>query len=263
MRSYLFVPGNRPERFAKAQAAGADVVIIDLEDAVADAEKAQAREHVQTAVDGGARVCLRINAYGTPWFTDDLALLASITVDSVMLPKAETLAPFLALQEVTQAPIIALVETALGVHQVSAVAQAPGVQRIAFGSVDYQLDVGCNGSDEALLYARSRIVVASRVACIEGPIDGVSVVINDQDAINREAVHGKALGFVGKMCIHPRQVPVVNQVFSPSEREIAWANEVIQAFERSNEGAVQVRGEMIDLPVLLRARKIIAQREPA
>lgn len=262
MRSYLFVPGNRPERFAKAQAAGADVVIIDLEDAVADADKAEARKHVRAAVEAGTRVCIRINAYGTPWFADDLALLASITVDSVMLPKSETLAPFLALQSVTQAPIIALVETALGVHQVLAVAQAPGVQRIAFGSVDYQLDVGCNGSDEALLYARSQIVVASRVARIEGPIDGVSVIIDDQDAINREAAHGKALGFVGKMCIHPRQVPVVNQVFSPSEREIAWANEVIQAFALSNEGAVQVRGEMVDLPVLLKARKIIAQREP-
>lgn len=263
MRSYLFIPGNRPERFAKAYAAGADVVIIDLEDAVADADKPQAREHVRTAVAGGARVCLRINAYGSPWFADDLALLSSINVESVMLPKAETLEPFLALREVTQAPIIALVETALGIHQVLIVAQAPGVQRIAFGSVDYQLDVGCDGSDDALLYARSQIVVASRVARIEGPIDGVSVSIDNQDAIRHEASHGKALGFAGKMCIHPRQVPLVNQVFSPSEREMAWAREVVQAFALSHDGAVQVRGEMVDLPVLLKARKIIAQGESA
>lgn len=259
MRSYLFVPGHRPERFAKAQASGADVVIIDLEDAVADADKGLAREHVRTAVKEGARICLRINAYGTPWFADDLALLAAIDVESVMLPKAENQEPFLALRGVTQAPILALVETALGVHQALDVARSPGVQRIAFGSVDFQLDIGCNSSNEALLYARSQIVIASRVARIEGPIDGVSVDIDDQEAINHEAEYGKALGFVGKMCIHPRQVPVVNQIFSPSEREIVWATEVIQAFERSNEGVVQVRGEMIDLPVVLKARKIIAQ----
>ncbi|MCM2459410.1 CoA ester lyase [Pseudomonas sp. CG7] len=258
MRSYLFVPGNRSERFAKALAAGADVVIIDLEDAVAQTDKSSAREHVAEAVNAGAQVCVRINAYGTPWFEQDLALLASINVLSVMLPKAESVEPLHALRAVTQVPVIALVETALGVHQALEVARGPGVERIAFGSVDYQLDISSDGSDEALLYARSQIVVASRVAGIEGPIDGVSVALDDEQALSRESCRSRALGFAGKLCIHPRQVAVVNRCFSPSERELAWAHEVVQAFEQSGNGAVSVRGEMVDLPVLLKAKKIIA-----
>lgn len=258
MRSYLFVPGNRPERFAKALAAGADVVIVDLEDAVAEADKASARQHVAEAVKAGAQLCIRINAYGTHWFEEDLAMLGSIKVASVMLPKAESVESLHALRAATQAPVIALVETALGVHQVLEVARAPGVERIAFGSVDYQLDISSDGSDEALLYARSQIVVASRVAGIEGPIDGVSVALDDEQALTRESIKSRSLGFAGKLCIHPRQVAVVNRCFSPSEREAAWAHEVVQAFEQSGNGAVSVRGEMVDLPVLLKAKKIIA-----
>ena len=261
MRSYLFVPGNRPERFAKALAAGADVVIIDLEDAVADADKASARQYIAEVVKAGAQVSVRINAYGTPWFEDDLALLGSINVVSVMLPKAESVESVRALQAGTQAPVIALIETALGVHQVLEVARAPGVERIAFGSVDYQLDISSDGSDEALLYARSQIVVASRVAGIEGPIDGVSVALDYEQALIKESLKSRALGFAGKLCIHPRQVTVVNRCFSPSEREAAWAHEVVQAFEKSGNGAVSVRGEMVDLPVLLKAKKIIALLE--
>ena len=185
-------------------------------------------------------------------------MLGSIKVASVMLPKAESVESLHALRAATQAPVIALVETALGVHQVLEVARAPGVERIAFGSVDYQLDISSDGSDEALLYARSQIVVASRVAGIEGPIDGVSVALDDEKALTRESIKSRALGFAGKLCIHPRQVAVVNRCFSPSEREAAWAHEVVQAFEQSGNGAVSVRGEMVDLPVLLKAKKIIA-----
>lgn len=261
MRSYLFVPGNRPERFAKALGAGADVVIIDLEDAVAEADKALARQNVVAAIASGASVCVRINAYGTPWFAADLQMLSAVEVQSVMLPKAESAEALQALRGATQAPVIALIETALGVHQALEVARQPGVQRIAFGSVDYQLDINSDGSDEALLYARSQIVVASRVAGIEAPIDGVSVALDDEQALRNESAKGRALGFAGKLCIHPRQVALVNQLFAPSEREIAWAREVVQAFAQSSNGAVSVGGEMVDLPVLLKARKILLQVE--
>jgi len=164
MRSFLFVPGIRPERFNKALASGADAVILDLEDAVGEPDKAQARQHVADAVAGfvasTVRVLLRVNGFGTPWFDDDLSLLALDGIDGVVLPKAESAAALEAVAHVTAKPIFPLIESALGVWQVLEVAQAPGVERLVFGSVDFELDLDCAGSWEALLYARSRIVRA-------------------------------------------------------------------------------------------------------
>lgn len=258
MRSYLFVPGDRPERYSKALAAGADVVILDLEDAVAAPNKALARDAVFQAVEAGAQVMLRINAYGTPAFAEDLALLRKISVKGVMLPKAETVEPMVELAAVTKAPILPLIESALGVWQVLSVARAPGVERLAFGSIDFQVDVGCDGSDEALLYARSQIVLASRVAGLQAPVDGVSVTLDDEALIDAEARRSRALGFAGKLCIHPRQVAVVNRAFTPSSRELDWARRVVAACEQSGGSAVSVDGSMVDLPVLLKAQNLLA-----
>lgn len=258
MRSYLFVPGDRPERFAKALAAGADVVILDLEDAVAASNKALAREHIIRAVEEGAEVMLRINAHGTPAFVDDMALLRRLRVKGVMVPKAESGAVIEELAAVTDAPVIPLIETALGVWQVLDVARAPGVERLAFGSIDFQVDVGCGGSDEALLYARSQIVLASRVAGLQSPVDGVSVVLDDAQVISAEASGSRALGFAGKLCIHPRQVAVVNQAFTPSAEELDWARRVVEASEQSGGAAVSVDGAMVDLPVLIKAQGLLA-----
>ncbi|MGP3792600.1 HpcH/HpaI aldolase/citrate lyase family protein [Pseudomonas sp. B392_1p] len=258
MRSYLFVPGDRPERFAKALAAGADVVILDLEDAVAASNKAIAREHIAKAVEEGAEVMLRINGHGTPAFADDLALLRRLRVKGVMLPKAESIGPLQELAAVTDAPVLPLIESALGLWRVLDVAGGPGVERLAFGSIDFQVDAGCDGSDAALLHARSQIVLASRVAGLQAPIDGVSVALDDAQVIAAEAAHSRALGFAGKLCIHPRQVPVVNQVFTPSAEELAWARRVVEASERSGGAAVSVDGAMVDLPVLIKAQGLLA-----
>ncbi|TLX71312.1 CoA ester lyase [Pseudomonas nicosulfuronedens] len=258
MRSYLFVPGDRPERFAKALAAGADVVILDLEDAVPAQNKAAAREHVRKAIEGGADVVLRINGFGSSDFAQDLALLRDLPVRGVMLPKAETVEPMVELAAATTAPIIPLIESALGLWQVLNVARAPGVERLAFGSIDFQVDIGCDGSDEALLHARSQIVLASRVAGLQAPIDGVSVVLDDEALIALESRRSRTLGFVGKLCIHPRQVAAVNQAFSPSTKELDWARRVIAATEQSAGAAVSVDGAMVDLPVLLKAQNLLA-----
>lgn len=258
MRSYLFVPGDRPERFAKALAAGADVVIFDLEDAVSASNKVLAREHIARAVEEGAEVVLRINSHGTPAFADDLALLRRLRVRGVMLPKAESIGPLQELSAVSDAPVIPLIESALGLSRVQEIAGGPGVERLAFGSIDFQVDVGCGGSDEALLYARSQIVLASRVAGLQAPIDGVSVALDDAQVITAEAAHSREMGFAGKLCIHPRQVPVVNQVFTPSAEELAWARRVVEASERSAGAAVSVDGAMVDLPVLIKAQGLLA-----
>ena len=262
MRSFLFVPGIRPERFSKALTSGADTVIVDLEDAVAEADKAQARQYVAdgaSAFDASTtRVLVRINGFGTPWFDDDLALLTARGIDGVVLPKAESAEALLNVARVSGKPILPIVESALGVWQVLEVARAPGVERLVFGSVDFELDLDCSGSWDALLYARSRIVLASRVAGLLPPVDGVTVTLDDTAQLAADASAARRLGFGGKLCIHPKQVAQVNASFSPGEDELAKAREVVEAFERAGGGAVSVAGRMVDLPVLLKARRQLA-----
>jgi len=262
MRSLLFVPGIRPERFAKALACGADAVIVDLEDAVDAVDKESARRHVAAAAAvlaaSTTRVLLRINGFGTPWFDEDLSLLALRGIDGVVLPKAENAMAIEALARATTKPILPIVESALGVWHVLEVAKAPDVERLIFGSVDFELDLDCSDTWEALLYARSRIVLASRVAGLPAPVDGVSVALDDAAQLAAEASRGRSLGFGGKLCVHPKQVAQVNAAFSPSEEELAKAREVVEAFERAGGGAVSVDGRMVDLPVLLKAQRRLA-----
>ncbi|MCP3725753.1 CoA ester lyase [Paraburkholderia sp. CNPSo 3272] len=265
MRSFLFVPGSKPERFAKALAAGADAVIVDLEDAVADADKASARAHVadaaRTFAAAPVRVLLRINGVSTQWFEDDLSLAALDGIDGIVLPKAENSAALTAVATATQKPIWPIVESAVGVWNALEVARMPGVERLIFGSVDFELDLDCDGSWDALLHARSRIVLASRVAGIQSPVDGVTVAIDDRQQLADDSSKARSLGFGGKLCIHPRQVEVVNAAFSPSADEIAKAQRVVEAYERAEGGAVSVDGRMVDLPVLLKARRIVGLSE--
>ncbi|MEX3928715.1 CoA ester lyase [Paraburkholderia sp. BR10936] len=265
MRSFLFVPGSKPERFAKALAAGADAVIVDLEDAVADADKASARKHVadaaRTFVAAPVRVLLRINGAGTQWFEDDLSLAVLDGIDGIVLPKAENSAALSAVATATQKPIWPIIESAEGVWNALEVARMPGIERLIFGSVDFELDLDCDGSWDALLHARSRIVLASRVAGIQSPVDGVTVAINDERQLAEDSSKARSLGFGGKLCIHPRQVEAVNVAFSPSADEIAKARRIVEAYERAEGGAVSVDGRMVDLPVLLKARRIVGLSE--
>jgi citrate lyase subunit beta/citryl-CoA lyase len=260
-RSYLFVPGNRPDRFEKAWQSGADAVILDLEDAVQSTHKDLARKAVAAWLQPTRPVYVRINGTGTPWFEQDLELVGLPGVQGVVLPKAEhpeqveRLAACLA----GEAQVLPLLETALGVWNARVLAQTPRVERLAFGSVDFQLDTGITGEQEELLYARSRLVLASRVASILPPVDGVTMVLDDLTRLQEDVARARRLGFGGKLCIHPRQLELINRGFAPTDAERAWARRVLSAAEATGAGALQLDGELIDRPVIARARSILAQ----
>jgi len=261
-RSYLFVPGNRADRIAKAHAAGPHAVIVDLEDAVAPPDKAAARSAVSQALSAEHPVFLRVNGPGTPWHDDDLALCQSPGVAGILLPKAEEAGHVrhAASRLRPQAFVLPLIETAAGFANAGALAKAARVQRLVFGTIDFQLDLGINGEEDELLYFRSQLVLESRLAGIQAPVDGVTVALDDAESLRRETMRSKRLGFGGKLCIHPRQVAVVNECFMPSAEEIAWAKRIVEAASGAGGAAVAVDGKMVDKPVILKAQEILAAK---
>ena len=225
-RSCLFVPANRPERIAKAWDSGADSVIVDLEVAVAAEVKRAAREALAAALDPQRPVMLRINGLDTPWFEDDARFAARPGIDSVMLPKAAAPDDVAALRRLCgDRPVLALIETARGLADVRAIASAPGVARLVFGSIDFQLylDIDVEEDGEALQPLRAQIVLASRLAGIAPPVDGVTTAIDDTGRISADAQRARACGFSGKLCVHPKQVAAVNAAFSPGPGQLVWA----------------------------------------
>ncbi len=182
-RSYLFVPGDHPDRFEKAWNAGADAVIIDLEDAVSVEEKPAAREVTASWLSPERPVYVRVNQATTEWFEDDLRAISRPGLAGVMLPKAEEPEQVAKVASRLGAPVIPTLETALGAWNARALAEAPGVERLAFGPVDFRLDTGILGEGEELLYVKTRMVLASRVAGILPPLDGVTVALDDPERL--------------------------------------------------------------------------------
>ena len=269
-RSYLFVPGDRPERFAKALASGADAVVVDLEDAVAPAAKAAARDHVARLLDDSpdrARIVVRINDESADGFDADLDTLRRSGAAAVMLPKAERAATVARLLGACPGiAVLALVETARGVLAAEAVASAPGVQRLVFGTIDYALDMGLQGDfadSVGLDAAAARIALVSRACGLAPPVAGVTAAVADDERCRADLQRARAHGFAAKLCIHPRQVPVVHEVLAPSEQELAWARRVVAAADSGDatHGAVLLDGRMIDRPVIEFARRVL-QRAP-
>lgn len=259
-RSLLFVPGNRPERFAKAVASGAHAVIIDLEDAVPPAERPAARAHAARWLSQpGQRALLRINGPGTAWHADDLEAAAAPGTIAIVVPKVEA-AGQLGVISVRRPglPLLPIVETARGIDTVDAIARQSGVVRLAFGSLDLGLDLGVRGVGEELDWFRSRVVLASRLANLEPPVGGVVTDFRHDEALRTDALRERRFGFGGKLCIHPRQVPVLHECFRPTAAEVAWARNVVEAATRAGGRAVQLDGRMIDRPVVLQAETILA-----
>lgn len=261
-RSYLFVPGNRPERFSKALASGCDAVILDLEDAVAADAKDAARAAVAGWLPGAPPVHVRINAAGTSWFEDDLQMCCDAGVNTLVLPKAERtvdIADIVArFRHAKRTPhIVLLIESALGMWDAMALACSEGVGRLMFGAIDFQHDLAIGADDQELLYFRSRLALVSRAAGLPAPIDGVTTAINDLPQLRADTLRGKRFGFGAKACIHPAQIEEVNSCYRASPQELAWAHRVIEAAGAA-QGAVAVDGQMVDMPVLARAQAILA-----
>ncbi|MGW1783986.1 HpcH/HpaI aldolase/citrate lyase family protein [Streptomyces sp. NPDC002143] len=252
-RTLLFVPGHRPDRFAKAAVSGADAIVLDLEDAVGPDAKTQARENVRAWLADGGTGIVRINAPGTPWYEEDVAAVDAGPC-TVMLPKASQPGQVASLLD-RLAPgsrVLPLLETAVGVLDARSVCAVPGVVRAAFGSVE----LGVDPDDRtALAYARSQIVLASAAAGVAPPLDGVTTAVDDEPGLTADTAHAAVLGFTGKLCIHPRQVPVVHTAFAPPRQERERAREIVDA---AGDGSVAVvNGRMIDKPVVDRARHLL------
>jgi citrate lyase subunit beta/citryl-CoA lyase len=263
-RSFLFTPGDRPERFDKAWLSDADEVILDLEDAVAPHAKAAAREAIANWLHPRRPVWLRVNPVGSPWFEADLKLAAREGVAGVMLAKAEGPVPQLSSLCASRGMAwLPLVETAQGLRRAGEIAALPGVSRLAFGSIDFQVDLGIEDEEDGLLAFRSELVLQSRLAGIAAPLDGVTVAIGDDQALAAAARRSRSLGFGGKLCIHPRQATVVNEAFSPSPQQRDWARRVLDAMAASGGAAVAVDGKMVDRPVWLQAQRIERAPGPA
>jgi citrate lyase subunit beta / citryl-CoA lyase len=264
--SYLFVPGDRPDRFAKALAAGAQAIIIDLEDAVAPDNKSAAREHIRAwtaSRPGDVDVLVRINAVATPWFDADLALARECAIGGIVLPKAERAADIARVMAALSQEgfVVPIVETARGMLNVDEVTSAAGVQRVAFGTLDYVVDLDLSGDERGLIYPACRMALASRVAGVATPIAGVTPEIGNDARLEADLQFARACGFGAKLCIHPSQLALTHRAFTPTAEEIAWAQRVLAAVE-SGRGAVQVDGRMVDRPVVLKAQAILERAAP-
>lgn len=264
-RSWLFVPATRHERFGKAAASGADRVILDLEDAVAPAEKRDACQALLGAVlPDSVPVYLRVNGHGTEWFEEDLAVAARLPLTGVLVPKADTGEHVALAADALPSShrLVPIVETAIGLWNVLEVARAPQVERLAFGAVDFELDTGMRDEGDAMAHARSRMVVASRVAALPPPIDSVSLTIDGDDVIAADAARSRRFGFAGKLSIHPRQLAPIHRAFRPGDADLDWARGLLAALAArspDDHAAFSHRGTMVDRPVLQRARLILAQ----
>jgi citrate lyase subunit beta/citryl-CoA lyase len=234
-------------------------VVIDLEDSVAAADKATARAAIATWLAPAQSVYVRLNVANSEFFHEDLKLGGKPGIAGVLLPKAERIEDIWMVTEHfgPAVPILLQIETAQGFSNAQKMAGTKGVQRLLFGSIDFQLDLGMAAEEDELLYFRSQIVFVSRLAGIQSPVDGVTTDINSPERVRADTLRARRLGFGGKMCIHPKQVPVVNECFAPTGEEVSWAKRVVDASAAVHGGATSVDGQMVDRPVLARAEKIL------
>jgi citrate lyase subunit beta/citryl-CoA lyase len=277
MRSLLFAPGNHPRRVEKALGLAADGVILDLEDAVAVSEKVATRPTVAQAFDKPrtGKLYVRVNGLTTAWCYGDIAAVVQPGLDGIILPKVEhaqelQTADWLigALERERGLPVgaidlVPIIETALGISNLRTICQSgTRTKRLAFGAGDFTLDMAMtwSRSESELLPYRSACVMESRAAGLEAPMDTVWADLRDPEGFLLSAQHAAALGFQGKMCIHPDQIAPTNAAFSPSDAAIGHAKRVVEAFDKAEAlglASIQLDGQFIDYPIVQRARRIL------
>ncbi|WP_107852850.1 HpcH/HpaI aldolase/citrate lyase family protein [Oceanimonas marisflavi] len=273
LQTLLFVPANRPERFEKALSSDADAVIIDLEDAVPPAEKDAARATLASWLIGQppASVLVRINGTDSPWFNQDMALCRADAVAAVVVPKAEDPAALTELANVTDKPLLPFIESALALARLDAIADANGVIRLLFGQLDMALDLAMDYPPPAgepcdqrpFLPIRSQLVVTSRAHGLAAPLDAVYTAFNDDAGLEAYVREGMKLGFGGVLLVHPRQVAPAMRAMSPTPAQRAWADRVLAAEQKSRGAVVAVNEQMVDSPVMARARRILQHDKPS
>jgi citrate lyase subunit beta/citryl-CoA lyase len=256
-RSYLFAPGHNPKLVAKVFGSGADAVMLDLEDAVPPQHKATARTMVAAAL-AKHPAWVRVNPAQTAECASDLAAVGDLAF-GIRIPKTESAEDVAWVAERAPGkPLICAIETAVGVLAAAEIAAVPGVRHLAMGGVDLQRDLGAGNGNLHTLYVRSHLVVVSRAAGLQPPIDSVYPRLDDETGLREQAEFAHSLGFFGKSAIHPRQLPVLHEVFTPSQDEIRWARHVVIAFDAAGGDALRLPdGEFVDLPVAQRARRLL------
>ena len=276
-RSYLFAPGNHERRVEKALGLGADVVILDLEDAVAISEKKSTRELINKTLEQprNCAVFVRVNAYDTEFCYGDICSIVSENLDGIVLPKLESLEDLRSidwllgnLEQERRLPngsidLMPIIETAVGLVNIREIARADTrVKRLAFGGGDYTRDLGMEWTlkEDELLPVRSEMVLASRFGKLEPPVDTVFIHIKEHDAFRSSCSNILGLGFQGKMCIHPDQVPVTNETFTPDPEEVKWSQRVIDEFakaEKAGIASIQIDGYFVDYPIVEKAQRTV------
>jgi len=276
-RSYLFAPGNHERRVEKALGLGADVVILDLEDAVAISEKKSTRELINKTLEQprNCAVFVRVNAYDTEFCYGDICSIVSENLDGIVLPKLESLEDLRSidwllgnLEQERRLPngsidLMPIIETAVGLVNIREIAGADTrVKRLAFGGGDYTRDLGMEWTlkEDELLPVRSEMVLASRFGKLEPPVDTVFIHIKEHDAFRSSCSNILGLGFQGKMCIHPDQVPVTNETFTPDPEEVKWSQRVIDEFakaEKAGIASIQIDGYFVDYPIVEKAQRTV------
>ena len=280
-RSFLFAPGNHARKVEKVFSTGADVVILDLEDAVAASEKIATRELVvnalknHTQTEHRCRAYVRVNSIDTEFCYGDLKAVVGPWLDGIVLPKVETAAKLLTIDwlfaqlereaglTIGQIDLMPIVETGLGISNLDAICNAGSrIKRLSFGAGDFHLDMNMEwtAAEQALADARARLVLASRSANLEPPIDTVVLQIRDHERFLASAKRAREFGFQGKLCIHPDQVQPTHEVFTPSAAEIEHAQRVVAAFaeaEAKGSASIQLNGYFIDYPIVYKAQRIL------
>ena len=253
-RSWLLYAATKPEGFGKALASGTDQLVLDVEDAVDPKAKPQALLDVIAWLEAGNKAWVRINDYTTPFWAADVAALKGVkNLQGVMLAKVEDASQVEATFDALggETPVVALIESALGIEEARNIACARGTFRLAFGSGDYRRDTGTAADDMAMLYPRSRLVTASRIGHLPGPIDGPTITTS-YSQLRVASEHTVVLGLTGKLCVDPGQIPVINETICPTQADVTWARDFLADFE--------ARGRVIrdgsDMPRLGRAEKI-------
>ncbi|OMP65980.1 HpcH/HpaI aldolase/citrate lyase family protein [Domibacillus epiphyticus] len=276
-RSYLFVPATKIEMVEKAIYSPADCIIIDLEDAVAVSEKESARENVKEALDhfkDKKDIFVRMNDIATPYWESDLSCAITNGAKGIIIPKVENAEGIQLVcdkvrglirrsgLQIEEFDVIPLIESAKGVKNVYDIAEADKmITKLSFGSIDFSLDIDCELTPEGfeLLYARSKIVTASKAAGLESPVDAVFPDLKNTEGLIKEAEFVKQLGFKAKLIIHPKQIEAVHSVFSPSKEEVEKAYKIVTEFERAEKqglASISVNNKMVDYPVYKKAQKI-------